>query len=277
MALKYKTEGTFTAVGGVDPGVWWASTPVEIDTGSATITYSGTANTKSGWSQLIASTTADAGFLYISTGLIRDSATNTAALLDVGIGAAGSETVIVPNLSIGGSTELNHLVPVKVPAGSRVAVRYQCAAARNLPVTVATYSSPSYSKTPTALAAIGVDTSTSTGTAITTVGTWTELTASTADDYSGFVLCGAVNGSSTLSNNINFVLGYGPAGSEVELGSTVFTFTSTESVSNRRFPLTLIGTEVPAGSRLAFKRTNGPGGIGTDTNYGFSVLAVPAV
>lgn len=274
MGLKYKNNGAFKNAGGSEPTPWYSELPTEKSADSATITYSGTPHTKSGWTEVIASTSGDAGFVWVQVGLFRGSAENTAALLDIGIGAAGSETVVIPNISVGGSSGLNHLIPLKVAAGSRISARAQCVTNKNIPVTITTFTSPTFLLTPTSLDAIGVDTATSGGTAAGSSDTWVELTASSASDYTAFVICAAVNGNNVSSVDLTVTVGHGSAGSETELGSTVFNFNSTEAVSNKTFPFTLVGGNVPAGSRIVVKQTGlGPGG----SNYGLSLIAIPAV
>jgi hypothetical protein len=95
------------------------------------ITASGTANTKGSYTQLIASTSFDAsGFLLA----LRASTVSRTYLLDIAVGAAASEQVVLPNIlvSVGtGSalpTDLVYL-PMAVKAGQRIAARCQSATA----------------------------------------------------------------------------------------------------------------------------------------------------
>lgn len=91
------------------------------------------ANTKSVWTTIAAATTSPARWMLVGVG-----APNTAfpvaadGLLDVGMGAAGVESVIIPDnpftittaATINGAFPL--LFPVNVPVGVRLAARYQC-------------------------------------------------------------------------------------------------------------------------------------------------------
>lgn len=91
------------------------------------------ANTDSAWSQLIAAT----GFAYrwLMIGIGHSSGVVAAAatwLVDIAIGGAGAEVVVVPDILVGGSTA-NDLplpgsvsLPVAIPAGTRVAARARC-------------------------------------------------------------------------------------------------------------------------------------------------------
>lgn len=94
----------------------------------------GTANTKSAWTQLTASTSASVDSVYVMVGQNADvtrTATAT-ALLDIGVGAASSEFAMVPNLFMRWTTALDGPqfnigpIPCAIPAGSRVTARAQC-------------------------------------------------------------------------------------------------------------------------------------------------------
>lgn len=100
----------------------------EIDPGGAT-------NTKGGWVQLTASTTDDIEALVICTGKTNTVPTASNYLLDIGTGAALSETVVVPDLymryAATGEVMLPQAVyvPVHIPSGTRVAARAQSSTA----------------------------------------------------------------------------------------------------------------------------------------------------
>lgn len=93
-----------------------------------TVTASGTANTKGSYTQVFAATTFDSQQLVIQLDDITVSATNTGVLMDVAVGAGGSEQVIIANINFGA---FGHgpvfVAPMFIPAGSRVAVRIQSA------------------------------------------------------------------------------------------------------------------------------------------------------
>lgn len=85
------------------------------------------ANTKGTWVELVASCPFDAAGFFLS---FSGGSTNTHdVLLDVGVGAAGSEQVILENFlnSLSGFASPRHnvFVPLPVKAGARVAVRTQ--------------------------------------------------------------------------------------------------------------------------------------------------------
>ncbi len=93
-------------------------------------TGSSTINTKGSWSQVTASLPHDAYGFWLTMAGTATSATSTDMLMDIGIGAGGSEVVLVPNLLAGwlgtptqGPRTL--FIPIFIPKGTRVAIRNQ--------------------------------------------------------------------------------------------------------------------------------------------------------
>lgn len=101
-----------------------------------TIDPGGTANTKGSWTQVTSSTSEAAKAILGIIGHAGDvsRAATASMLLDIGIGAGGSEAVLYPDASFSwgatGDGPLNNIqVPVfacDVPGGSRLAARAQC-------------------------------------------------------------------------------------------------------------------------------------------------------
>lgn len=91
----------------------------------------GTAHTKGAWTEIAAATVRDHHWLAIAASSIDGNwAANTRFFLDIGIGPA-TETVLIPNIALGGSTQSDNVVqsvfhyPVSVPAGARLSARLQ--------------------------------------------------------------------------------------------------------------------------------------------------------
>jgi len=94
-----------------------------------TITAGASAHTKGSWTQLLASTTGRVVAIAIHT---RGGATDVRYLVDIGIGAAGSETVLVADLgceSSGAWIPSMFLVLIVVAPGTRIAARCQASTA----------------------------------------------------------------------------------------------------------------------------------------------------
>lgn len=93
-----------------------------------------TANTKGGWTEIAASVSDDLAAIAVGVGSNGD--TSLAAfeewMLDIGVGAGGSEVVKLPNLEFVGGLGIDRPIPVfvgpfpmKIPAGSRIAANAQ--------------------------------------------------------------------------------------------------------------------------------------------------------
>lgn len=94
------------------------------------ITSSVSTNTKGSYTQLVASTAKDyCGLLLVPD--TNQSGTATALLLDIAIGAGGSEQVIVPNFyqSSFNDKVATSFVPINIPSGTRISARCQSATA----------------------------------------------------------------------------------------------------------------------------------------------------
>lgn len=104
------------------------------DSGGTSIDPGGSANTKGAWVALIASTTTKIHGLMIGLGNQNNGArTGCGFLIDVGVGAEGSEVVLIPDYPARGAGIPNQVLPAwspvlpcSIPPGTRVAVRAQC-------------------------------------------------------------------------------------------------------------------------------------------------------
>ena len=107
-----------------------------IATGSSSATQvdpGGTANTKGSWTELVASTVSPwLGFVPIFGSNKNNVETAATFRVDIGVGAAGSEQVVAPNLMVRGDAAMDVKMPYcyppiwqPIPAGSRIAARAQ--------------------------------------------------------------------------------------------------------------------------------------------------------
>lgn len=269
----------------------WPYTTVEtiVDTANsdfavATATASGTPNTKGAWSELIAATGRDAGQIVLVFGGTFGSTVDSAMLLDVGIGAAASETVIIPNLMVGFiNGALVIPVPVFIPAGSRLAVRCQCAtASRTIDVGARLYGGGRLGPPPFSglVTAYGLNLSTSHGTipgvisSANTKGTWAEITSGTSRDHASIMLGAQGIGNPLITRNHLVDIGIGAAGSEIVLVPDVYVATNAnESVIGPLPQNVPLDASIPAGTRLAARcQAEGTSGAGVMVEvavYGF--------
>ncbi len=212
----------------------------------STVTASGSANTKGSWTTISASCPFDSSGM-IMTG--QSSNVNATGLMDIGIGGAGSETVIVPNLLMERSSGYEPFAPLWLPisikAGTRVAVRFQsttggdtryvkfafAAANGALPFQRATdYGTTLATSVATYISSGGVDTK----------GSWANLTTNCNQVSYAIIAVGRESFSS-----VNYRLDIG-VGTTVVVPDLEFTVISQFSGSFVGIPLS-----IPAGSTIA--------------------------
>lgn len=260
---------------GVQPRPWtdgFALNPLAVLASTADASSS-TANSPGNWTQIFAAaataSTDTIAAIWLSLGATNSSsAADNSALIDIATGGAGSETVIVPDIAVGGvatSAARSILLPVRVAGNTRIAYRVRPAtASRNFRLSntalasAAIYSAPFADRLPTSLETLGTSQSTSSGTACTgSSGTWTELAASTTKDYQALILVpsGPGNGTAVSAAQARLDLGIGASGAEIIVASARVQLTATNGL---HIPLTassvaIFGGYVPAGSRLAIR------------------------
>jgi len=104
---------------------------VTADSGGTGVDPGGSANTKGAWSELTAATSFDIGALLVVVGTRANSAVDASheQLLDIGVGAASSEVVVLPDMALRASAVTDLYQPefgfyfVDIDAGSRIAAR----------------------------------------------------------------------------------------------------------------------------------------------------------
>lgn len=152
----------------------------------------GSANVKGSWVEFVASTAFDWNYIYIHSRVtvVADN------LYDVGIGSAGNEEVIIPNVMLNtraGTADRTISpfgAPITIPAGSRISIRLQSSTGSNaLLFLVQGFGSGLGESVGFAkMVQYGANTADSGGTAIdpgttiNTKGAWTQITASTNED-----------------------------------------------------------------------------------------------
>jgi hypothetical protein len=170
----------------------WALSACERQEFSTINASRGAANTKGAYAQLIAAT----GFQYqsISLNLVSEGGGGQCYLVDIAIGAGGSEQVIVPNVLYDSArgvyqNAVNITLPISVPAGVRVSARVQepgGSGTRDVQIGLTGRAGGSNANNAEVGAVInyGANTSTSNGVLVdsgavaNTYGAWTQITAS---------------------------------------------------------------------------------------------------
>lgn len=221
------------------------------------------ANTKGSYTQITSSCPFDADGFFLQFG---GSSTNSTfdALVDVAVGGAGSEQVILSNflVSVSGfiAAKVSVFIPLKIAAGQRIAVRCQASiASATLGMGLQVVAGNFFSDLAMGRATTyGADTSDSGGTQVdpggsaNTKGSWAQIVASTTNPIRHMVICvgsranGVYDASATSLQDI----GVGGAGSEQVLVDDLFAFVTTATdvhdagAHNR-------SVSVAAGQRLA--------------------------
>jgi hypothetical protein len=241
--------------------------PVQTST-QATVTADASTNTKGAWTQLIASTTAQTDWLYVTCEFTATNGVNTTFLVDIGTGASGSETVRIANAGLGQRLQVTArnmapiLFPIRVPSGTRIAARAQSeSASRAGLMQVQTLSGAAPSSMPTTLDTIGADTAASRGTNLPTSNTFVQLTggSGTTQDYQALVVTHVGPFTSFTADNFTTTVAKGASGSEVTLIEFGASSGSAELVivpDKGEFTSTYVG-HIPAGTRLAVKASIG--------------------
>jgi hypothetical protein len=255
-------------------------TPVN-SSAEVSLTANTSAHTKGSYSELIASTSANAGLLVLMVQDISTAATNTATLIDIATGASGSETVIISNLAVGGAlattgpTGVAVAVPLKIASGTRISARIQSVVTGGKTATAQVFLfdvGGDYATAPTSVDVITGDTATSQGISFSgSSGTWVQAIASTSRAYRAVAIMPSTHNSNIATIAPQLEIGVGGAGSEQVFGSTVASYGNNENVQSSPPYLSLFGRNIPAGSRLAVKH-NIPA---NPDRYGFCLIGIP--
>lgn len=249
--------------------------------GGTTVTSSATANTKGSWTQLDASTAFDASTLLL---WIVVQFQDTLYLLDVGIGAPGSEQVIASNLLISQSVGVTSdiILPIAIPAGSRIAIRSQDNFGSSSLYVTGMLIAGGWANDPPyqTVTAYGVSTASSTGitvdagATVNTKGAWTQIVASTTTTMKAMLVSAIRNtpGTAASADYSQITdIGVGPSGSEQVVVPNLRYFCSTMtggvqtpytagsgtlSGLSTLFPRIVqpIPCDIPSGSRLAIRQ-----------------------
>lgn len=244
--------------------------------GGVNVSASASTNTKGAWTQMIASTANECAFIMVQGGAI---IATTGALLDIGVGAAGSEVVIVPNILVGATARSGgqnfagmglNIIPIRIPRGSRVAARVQATVGSTLSRTTVTLfgQQPSSMTSPRNVANMGSNTATSRAVAVTANNTWTEITSSTPQAFAGLIPSIQPNDQTTQNDTERLEVGIGASGAEVAIGACLFGCSSGGVLLAGTFQP--IWRRIQAGTRLSVRSAT----AGT-TNIDVALLGIP--
>lgn len=247
---------------------------------TASPTTGGSAHTMGSWAELVDVAPRSNLLRFVVSGFSA-SATNTGTLVDIGIGGAGSEVVVVPYLNLGViAVNTKHFfdIPIDVPGGSRIAVRCQSNQTASARTFVAALANVDDYASPSALVDIGTVSASSLGTAVAggnaSKGSWVELTSSTSVPARGVIIGAGINGSTafTPTGNALIDIGVGSAGSETVLIADVpLQGNASEGIEWYLRTGGVYAAAIPQGSRVAARIQN----AASTATYDVSCLLVP--
>ncbi len=249
------------------------------------IVTGGAAHVKGAWTEVLASVPEDSYLVMLSAGGTFVSGSNTSMLLDIGIGPAGAERVVISNLAIGyidftiAGGRL-WLLPLFIPAGSRIAARVQGVIANDTAeIAVDLFGGQPFEGASSNVAAdsFGANTSTSQGLTLTSgalanvAGSWTEISPSVPNDLQRFFLGIQGNGNAALASANSLIdIAVGPALLEAAIASNIFVRSTTSEVIQNVAPpgpaLPYL-SEVKAGSRLSARLTSSVASMALDVTF----------
>ena len=239
---------------------------------SFSLTASATPHSPGSWVEVDPSLSTDSDYVHIFMNTATNTtATDTSTLIEIGTGAAGAETVWA-TIPVGyGDSYAKYMIPGRIAAGTRVAIRYRSAVASkatgNIIVTFGRVHAGADLGTP---ATFGVNTATSKGVTLTAPGSlntksaWTQIVASTSVDLVALLV--AVQGAGGTNMNGSGVLvdiGIGASGAESVLIPDIYLFGGAAELYTPRM-LTTFGVDVPSGSRLAARYARANAGNAID-------------
>jgi hypothetical protein len=226
------------------------------------VAAAGTAHVKGSWVELFAATAFDADRMVVSLHTMEEAGVVT-ALVDLAVGGAGSEVVVVENLLVSAGVQTVGVVdlPLHIPAGSRVAARAQASTISVSTHVTARIMGGGWGTPPPAhrVVTYGAVTADSGGTEVDpggtahTKGAWAQLAASTTAAHTGLMLGVGHRGNSALRNEEFLVdVGVGAPGSEqIVLADWAVALAAVETLVPQFSPV--IPASIPAGSRLAVR------------------------
>lgn len=259
-----------------------ASVPTALGVQCGTsVTSGGSANTAGTWTQIHAGLTYPSEMVMVRINAIETSgdviaATTLNCYFDIGIGPnSGAVTTIVEKL--GGSQAQGlgviYVMPLRIPPDTPVWARHQNTAASAKGAIQFTAhggnANPGSLAVVTRIVALGATTASTTGTTVTpasaTEDAWTQIVASTAEDYAGFMVSPLFNVDTSLTNGLisQTDLAVGGSGSEKVIAENITTefLWSTAEQKDAFCWYTLVG--VPTGSRLCTRTAGSTTADGT--------------
>lgn len=236
------------------------------------ISTPGSTHTKGSWTQLIASTAIDAVGLVVSGNCSSSGEVNV--LIDIGVGASGSEQVVVANLQAKRMPSADgpigpYFLAVRIPAGSRVSARLQHDSTITVYLCAVTVAEPLAGIVRgEEVAEYGAVTATSKGTLVdpgataNTKGAWAQMTASASIESHALMLTAMPNSSAGGGGTHWLVdIGIGASGSEQVIVANLH-LSGMNNYGPSRAGVNL-PMHIPAGARVSMRCQSSTNAAGT--------------
>lgn len=257
-----------------------------VGTYNATITASGSAHTKGSYTEIAPATGFDGVLEYL---LVAPG--SALGLMDLAIGAAGSEQIVVANIMRQGVLSGGFIAPQTVPiplglalpAGTRLSARCQAATGSQTQFVAAYMASafpdrPRFKRSET----LGVNTGTSRGTSIDpggvahTKGAYVELASATAFDHCRWLVLWGNQANATPSACTWMLdLAIGAAAAEQIVAPDLYiTTTTTAAITLGPSAAWVLDVAIPTGSRVAARAAGSNVTDATDRLIDVSIIAL---
>ncbi len=231
-----------------------------------TVTAGSPANVKGSWTELFASTSIDAEAILVEIQLTPGAGNNRHYAFDIGVGGAGSEVVAVSDITLYNNTAQGGneqgcpiLIPVFIPAGTRISMRSQsdlASSTANVRVHILKGGFANLRQMGRATT-YGFNAGSTTGTTVTTgvantKGAYAQLTASMTNSCRWLIL--VIGVATGTSQNFSIDVAIGAASSEQIIVPDLYYTSGNSGPSVMVFQLPLA---IPAGQRLAVRAASG--------------------
>lgn len=288
MSVRYATTSLASLARGPrssSPVPWFRRRAASVGTTypAVGISVGATAHTKGAWAQAFASLSSAVGALRLRISASYGITTGNGYLMDIGVGAAGSEVVVASNIAVGGATNQTNAgvlidLPIAIPAGSRVALRAQSnrTATSSFSVQVVPAPATDPQVTPSTVDVLGTSTATSSGTAMSGAsGTYVQVASSTSRDYQALIIVPSLTVGGASAATVLYTVAVGAAGSERDVYQMQALYDGGLGVGNIYTGGGILsgGGLVPAGSRIAIKHNI----ASSPANFAACVIGVPYV
>ena len=254
----------------------------DLSTTNFTLITNGASNTKGAYVELLsaANNVISSNRVIVCVGDKGNAQLNT-FLIDLAIGSAGNEVNLIENMMCRtSSTSTAHWFlqfdfPISIPKNVRISARCQAPGSSRVIgayiIRLSDYINQdiglSLSDTYGAVTSSATaGTTVAANTTINTFGSWVEMTASTVNDLSGFLVSAMRIAATYMNQVITYEVGVGSAGNEETIFSGQSVFQNTNE-TGKGFVSPFVGVEIPAGSRIAIRAQTDLSNTAGDLDY----------